>query len=75
MSMFWFEAQTGLVRDVSNEPQSNYYNYRLPEHARETVERAVNAARLESGGFSYPKTFLAAISKLDEQYRRHGGTS
>lgn len=55
--MFYFEAQTGILRDKPP-TFSNFYNYRLPASARVRVEGAVDEAHVSAGGLEYPAKFV-----------------
>ena len=56
--MFYFEAQTGLIRNELPASPSRFHNYKLPAHARERVEDAVACATEGAGGLVYTKRFL-----------------
>lgn len=50
--MFYFEVQTGLIRD--NPPAvTNYYNYLLRCSARKWAQMAVDSAILTDAGLQY----------------------
>lgn len=61
---FYFEAQTGIVRDAAP-AISNFHQYKLPAHARERVEDAVAAAEPGSGALQYPKGFLKWLQEAE----------
>ena len=74
MSVFYFEAQTGLFWDEEPKSPSNYYRYKLPEKTRRTVENAVDHAAQRMldegrGTLEYPETFLKMLEKADLSVR------
>lgn len=62
---FWFEAQTGIIRDYMP-GYSNYHQYKLPEHLRAEVEEAVAKAEPVAGGLAYPGGFLGILRRYDK---------
>lgn len=66
---FWFEAQTGLIRD--NPPAAtNFYQYHLPGSIRGTVEAAVERATLGSGGLEYEPGFILKLDTWEKMLDR-----
>ena len=53
--IFYFQAQTGVVRNTRPRAPSNYHWYWLPTHHRFMVDAAVELATVGSGGLEYPE--------------------
>lgn len=67
---FYFEAQTGIIRDQPP-AVSNFYQYRLPGWVRGLVESAVESAEVGPGGLNYTAPgFLARLKEWEEIARR-----
>lgn len=62
---FYFEAQTGILRDQTP-AVSNFYQYELPGWVRHHVEAAVAVATIGSGGLIYPAAFLARLDEWEK---------
>lgn len=60
--MFYFERQTGLIRDVPP-AYSNFYNYLLRKSAREDIEKGIAEAKLKDGELVYPDWFDTTLEK------------
>ena len=60
--MFYFEAQTGIVRD-SLPAFSNYFQYRIPSRFMSVVEEAVGSAEIGPSGLVYGRRFMEFLSK------------
>lgn len=69
--MFYFEPQTGIVKNTP--VRSNFYVYRLPDTALAKVQLAVNQARLDSCGFTYTPEFLAWLDSNDTHWNQRSG--
>lgn len=66
---FYFEAQTGIIRDKRPLAPTNFYNYRLPDLLRAFVQEGVEKATPTTHGLEYKdqRFFLAELEEYDTE--------
>jgi len=74
VGFFYFEAQTGIIREKRPMAPSNFHNYRLPNLLMGTVKEAVESATVGPHGLQYKheRDFLADLEEYDTETNNDG---